>query len=74
MYTIVSTDTDDGGYLFIRILGVLPEKARLDTAGAIRVNLRETCILLSIEFKSFPSLYLREVQAAGFKRPLRFTV
>ena len=26
------------------ISGVLPEKARLDTAGAIKVNLRETCI------------------------------
>jgi hypothetical protein len=28
------------------ISGVLPEKARLDAAGAIKVNLRETCILL----------------------------
>jgi hypothetical protein len=33
------------------ISGVLPEKARLDTAGAIKVNLRETCILLPIEFR-----------------------
>ena len=33
---------------FICISGVLPEKARLDAAGAIKVNLRETCILLSI--------------------------
>jgi hypothetical protein len=43
---------------FIYISKVLPEKATLDAAGAIKVNLRETCILLSIEFKSFPSLYL----------------
>jgi hypothetical protein len=34
---------------FICISGVLPEKARLDAAGAIKVNLRETCTLLSIE-------------------------
>jgi hypothetical protein len=32
------------GSSFKFILGVLPEKARLDTAGAIKVNLRETCI------------------------------
>ena len=35
--------------LFIYISGVLPEKARLDAAGAIKVNLREICTLLSIE-------------------------
>jgi hypothetical protein len=34
---------------FICTSGVLPEKARLDAAGAIKVNLRETCILLSTE-------------------------
>jgi hypothetical protein len=40
--------------LFYFISVVLPEKARLDTAGAIKVNLRETCILLSIEFQLKP--------------------
>jgi hypothetical protein len=33
------------------ISGVLPEKARLAAAGAIKVNIRETYTLLSIEFK-----------------------
>ena len=38
----------------IYILGVLPEKARLDADGVIKVNIRETCILLSIDFQSGP--------------------
>ena len=36
--------------LFYLYFGTIFEEARLDAAGAIKVNLRETCILLSIEF------------------------
>jgi hypothetical protein len=30
---------------FIYVSGVLPEKARLDSAGATKVNSRETCVM-----------------------------